>query len=162
MDYLVVYYSRTKNTKKVGRRIAEMLDCGKKQIFDKKDRSGSFGFLKGGWDAWREKKTEIHNEGTGSTKHEHFIIGTPVWAGKLTPAVRTYIDERKRDFERVSFFCTHGGTGGEKTFDEMENLSGKKPVETLEVSEDEIREEEFEDKVRDFVDSIERLNNEEK
>ncbi|MFW5945292.1 MAG: flavodoxin family protein [Candidatus Natronoplasma sp.] len=160
MEYLVVYYSRTGNTKKVGQRIAEMLDCGKKEIFDKKDRSGSLGFLKGGWDAWREKMTDIYNNENGFTNHVHYIIGTPVWAGKMTPAVRTYLEKRKDYFKQVSFFCTHGGTGGEKTFNEMEEICDKKPEETLEVSEDEIREKNFEKKVKKFVESIKESNKE--
>ena len=159
MEYLVVYYSRTGNTKKVGRRIAEMLNCGKKEIFDKKDRSGTLGFLKGGWDAWREKMTEIYNDNS-PIDSDHFIIGTPVWSGKLAPAVRTYLKKRKQHLQNVSFFCTHGGTGGEKTFKEMENLCGKKPVATLEISEDEIIEEYFEVKVKEFVKNVKKSNKE--
>ena len=153
MEYLVVYYSRTGNTKKVGRRIAEMLDCGKKELFDRKDRSGTLGFLKGGWDAWREKTTEIYND-QDPIDSNHFIIGTPVWSGKLTPAVRTYIKKRKQHFKNVSFFCTHGGSGGEVALDEMESLSGKKPVETLELLEDDVKNENLDEKVKEFVEGI--------
>jgi len=154
MGYLVVYYSRTGNTKKVGHKIAEMLKCEEKEIFDKKNREGTLGFLRGGWDAWREKKTEIYNKLKKPINHDHFIIGTPVWAGKPSPAIRTYIKRRKQNFKDVSFFCTHGGSGGEKTFDEMENLVGQKPVESLELSEDDLKKENLDEKVKEFVEGI--------
>ncbi|MBS3781937.1 MAG: flavodoxin family protein [Candidatus Thermoplasmatota archaeon] len=160
MKYLVVYYSRTGNTKKVGLKIAETLNCDEKEIFDKKDRSGALGFLRGGWDAWRENKTEIYNNHDGLTNHDHLIIGTPVWAGKPTPAIRTYIEKRKRYFEDESFFCTHGGSGGEGAFDEMENLTGKKPVRTLELSEDDLKNDDLDVKVKEFVKSIKESNKE--
>ncbi len=160
MQHLVVYYSRTGNTKKVGQYIAKMLECEEKEVFDKKDRSGMLGFLIGGWDAWREKDTEIYNTKNELINQDHLIIGTPVWAGKPAPAIRTYLKKRKRYFQHVSFFCTHGGSGGEQTFDEMENLSDKKPIETLTLSEDEIKEKNFETKVKKFVERIEELNKE--
>jgi len=160
MEYLIVYYSRTGNTKKVGHRIAEMLKCEEKEIFDKQNRAGVLGFLKGGWDAWREKTTEIYQNKNDLIDSDHFIIGTPVWSGKMTPAVRTYIIKRKQHFQNVSFFCTHGGGGGKNTLEEMENLSGKEPIETLEVSEDEIKEENFEEKVKEFVENIKESNKE--
>ncbi|MEF8836228.1 MAG: hypothetical protein V5A76_08740, partial [Candidatus Thermoplasmatota archaeon] len=137
-------------------KIAEMLDCDEKEIFDKKKRSGILGYFRGGWDAYREKKTDIYNNNNGLINHDHSIIGTPVWAGKPTPAIRTYIKKRKQHFQKVSFFCTYGGSGGEKTFDEMKNLSEKEPIETLGISEDEVKEENFEVKVKKFVESIEK------
>jgi len=160
MKYLVIYYSRTGNTKKLGHRIAETLECEEIEIFDKQNRAGAVGFLKGGWDAWREKTTEIYHNKKDLKDHDHLIVGTPVWAGKPTPAVREYLKKNKKYFQNVSFFCTHGGSGGEKTFKEMENLCDEKPVETLELSEDEIREENFEEKVKEFVENIKESNKE--
>ncbi len=57
-------------------------------------------------------------------------------------------------FSNVSFFCTHGGSGGEKTFRELEKLCEKKPKGTLEIHEDEIGRNISDDKIKRFVNKI--------
>lgn len=59
MKRLVVYYSRTGTTKRIGEEIAEALGADSVEIFDQKSREGMIGWLKAGWDARRRKVTEI-------------------------------------------------------------------------------------------------------
>lgn len=153
MEYLVVYYSRSGNTELVGKKIAESLGCGEKQIFDRKNRSGVLGFLTGGWDAWRGNSTEIYSE-REVDKSDHLIIGTPVWASNPTPAIRTYLERYKDEMDKVSFFCTMGGSGAENAFQTMEELSGKEPVATLALIEKEVKKKNFEKKVKKFTEKI--------
>jgi len=51
---LVVFYSRTGNTKKVGEAIAGELNCDTEQIMDVKSRMGIFGWLRSGREAMKE------------------------------------------------------------------------------------------------------------
>ncbi|MBD3355247.1 flavodoxin [Candidatus Woesearchaeota archaeon] len=133
MKTLVVYYSRTGNTKKVAEDIAKELKADVDEIKDKAKREGFFNYFKSGYHAARKKLTEI---GTAKDpfKYDLVIIGTPVWSWTVTPAVRTYMD--KNEFKKVAFFCTCGGQKG-KTFEEMEKLS-KKPLAKLEIKEKQI------------------------
>jgi len=126
MKLLVVYYSRTSSTKKLAEEIAKCLKADIDEIIDKKSRSGPIGFLSGGRDAMGKKETKIETK-INPEKYGLVIIGTPVWAGTVTPAVRTYLAKYK--FKKVAFFCTFGGSI-DKTFGEMEALS-KKPVSTI-------------------------------
>lgn len=123
---LVVYYSRTGNTKKVAEKMAEVLKCDLDEIQDQKNRSGIFGWLRGGVDAFNRRLTQIRHE-KDPKKYDLVIIGTPVWAGTMTPAVRTYLEQN--EFKKVAFFCTYGGQEG-KTFQDMEKII-KKPIATL-------------------------------
>ena len=59
MKALVVYYSRTGNTRAVAERIAQELGAEIEEVLDKKKRSGALGFLLGGKDATMGNKTEI-------------------------------------------------------------------------------------------------------
>ncbi len=150
---LVVYYSRTGNTKKVGELMASKLDYGSRRIIDKKDRSGISGYLKGGWDAWREHLTDIDlgKKEEDLSKYELVVIGTPVWAGKPAPAVSTYLSKRKDKIDKIAFFCTLGGSGYESTFQCLKNISGKEPVTTLAVREKEIEDGSYKKAVKNFV-----------
>ena len=51
MKVLVVYYSRTGNTKFVAEAIAQSLEADIEEIKDKKNRMGVFGFLRCGYEA---------------------------------------------------------------------------------------------------------------
>ena len=56
---LVVYYSRTGTTAKVGKAIAEALGADLEEITDKTSRKGITGWLKGGKDSLTKKTTPI-------------------------------------------------------------------------------------------------------
>ena len=129
MKSLVVFYSRTGKTKEAGKAISLNLKSDIDEIIDDKSRKGIFGWLGGGRDALREKLTKIRYK-KNPIDYDLVVIGTPVWAGRMTPAIRTYLSKNK--FKSIAFFCTCGGNKG-KTFDEMEILSNK-PIAVLELS----------------------------
>jgi len=131
---LVVFYSRTGTTKNIAQKIANFLSCDIEEIIDKKDRSGVRGFMSGGKDAMKRNLTEINNIEKDPSNYDIIVIGTPVWAANMTPAIRTYISKYKDSFKNVAFFCATGGTGIERTLIEMEVLCGKKPVATFSVT----------------------------
>ena len=123
---LVVFYSRTGNTKKVAEDIARGLNADTEQLIDKKDRSGAGGYLLAGKDAAKEKLAEIDPIKNDPAKYDLVIMGTPIWAWNMTPAVRTYISNNRSSFKDVAFFTTAGGTKPDKIITKMETLSGKK------------------------------------
>ena len=127
MKTLVVFYSRTGNTKKVAEEIAKILNADIEEIIDKKDRKGIVGWLKSGRDATFKKSAEIEFV-KNPIDYDLVIIGTPIWAFTMTPAIRTYLSENK--FKKVAFFSTSGGSEGKKIFNEMEKIS-REPVATL-------------------------------
>lgn len=152
MNGLVVYYSRTGNTKKIGEIIADLLDFETKEIIDKKDRSGLFGYMKSGWDAWREKRTEIEGkEERDLSDYDLIVIGTPVWAAKPAPAINTYLEDKKGEIKRTAFFCTYKSSGHESTFKKLKNISDLEPADTLAITEDEIKNEDYERDIKKFV-----------
>ncbi|MEM2890860.1 MAG: flavodoxin [Candidatus Hadarchaeum sp.] len=128
MKILVACYSRTGTTKVVGEAIASELGADFDPIIDLKKRTGlpPFRFLIAGRDAMRKRTTIIQFE-KSAEDYDLIVIGTPVWAGKITPAVRTYLGMQKLEGKRVAFFCTSGG-GHEKVFAEMRALVPKSAV----------------------------------
>ncbi|ACS90777.1 MULTISPECIES: flavodoxin [Thermococcus] len=126
MKTLVVFYSRSGTTKRVAQEIAKALNADVDEVIDKKSRRGILGFLRAGYDATRGKTTEIEFEKDPS-EYDFVIIGTSVWNGRVTPAIRTYLLQNKDKIKNAAFFCTCEGRAG-KCLEQMEELLEKKPV----------------------------------
>lgn len=154
MKSLVVFYSRTGNTKKVAETIAEQLDADMEKLIDMKKRAGIIGWLRSGWDAIREKTTDLRVTKYSPQEYELILLGTPVWANKITPALRTYILEKKDAFKRVAFFCTEGSSDADDVFSSLENLCEKQPISTKEILAKEVKKGLYKDKVGKFVQDI--------
>ncbi len=109
MRILVVYYSRTGATKFVAQAIASELSADIEEIVDQKKREGKIGWMKAGRDAMQEKQTEIATVKT-LAYYDLIILGTPVWAWRPTPAIRTYV-AKNGDLagKKVALFFTMDG-----------------------------------------------------
>lgn len=151
---LVVFYSRTGNTKKVGEAIAKELNCDTEQIMDVKSRMGIFGWLRSGMEGSTEKLTLIRDTKKDPAAYDMVIIGSPVWGSKMSSPARTYITKNKDRFKQAAFFITCGGSGNEPVFKGMEALCGKKPLAALQITEEQLKSGEYAGKVREFVTEI--------
>jgi len=151
MKALVVYYSRTGNTRKAGEDIARSLKCDSEEIIDRKGRGGPLGYLSAGKAAQKKELTEIGPLQKDPAKYDMVIIGTPIWGSSLSCATRTYLSENKSKFKKVAFFCTAGGGSNGSAFKDMEEVCGKSPKATLELAAKEVAEGEHIQKVQTFA-----------
>ncbi len=73
-------------------------------------RSGvvTLGFLIGGKDARQGKETKISPTTKIPSDYELVIFGTPVWAGKPSPAINTYLKKNNLSGKKVAAFFTKG------------------------------------------------------
>ncbi|MGZ7070702.1 MAG: flavodoxin family protein [Methanobacterium sp.] len=154
MKILVVFYSRTDNTRKVAEEIKNSLDCDIEEIIDTQNRSGPLGYMRSGRDASRGKLTILKDIINDPSQYDLLIIGTPLWAWHVSTPVRTYIHNNQANFNNVAFFCTAGGKGFDGAFNDMEELSGKSPLATLGVREKEIKGESYKSKVAEFTKNL--------
>jgi len=153
MKILVTFYSRDGHSKSVGEKIASILGAEIDEIRDMKNRSGIVGWLVSGKDAATNKITEIENK-IDPTSYDLVIIGTPIWVGTVTPAVRAYL--KKYKLNKVAFYCTCDDKQT-KAWADMEKLSGT-PVATMEMPDKILKAggEEFENKIKEFCEKINR------
>ncbi|UCD00731.1 MAG: flavodoxin family protein [Promethearchaeota archaeon] len=155
MNLLIVFYSRTGNTKNIAELITNSLNCEYEEIFDTKKRTGFIiGFIKSGYAATRKKLTTLKEIQKNPELYDLIILGTPIWNKRMTPAIRTYITNNLSKFKNVAFFCTEGGKGGLKTFESMAKLCQKEPLSTLEITKKEIKKGSHIDKINKFVTEI--------
>ena len=124
MKPLVVYYSKTGNTKKLGQLIAEQVSADVEALKDLKNRKGIISWFLSGMDGMRGKTTKLAETTKSLADYDTVFIGTPVWGWNLVPATRTYLVNNGSALsgKKVYLFCTMSGSGDKKTFESMKEL----------------------------------------
>jgi len=154
-NILVVYYSRTGSTRKVAEYITKQLGADMEMIIDMKKRSGAFGFVIGGMDALMRKETEISEIKKDPSKYELVIVGSPMWAGNMPPAIRTYLNKYKANIKSVAFFATSGGPGQEKIFKKVRSFLDRELISLMGICTKELKDDSvFDAKLSSFIESI--------
>jgi len=157
MKILIAYYSRTNITAKVAKEIQKNLDCDIEEIIDLKNRSGALNYIKSCFDAIKGKETKINPLEKDPSNYDLVIVGTPVWASTMSSGTLTYLKQNKEKFNDVSFFCTCGSSGYEKTFEKMGEISSKKAADTLYLTKKDINDS-FESKIHTFTENIKNIS----
>ena len=124
MKTLVTFYSRDGHTKRAAEIIAKALNADIDEIKDKKSRKGIIGFLRAGYDATRGKTTEI-DFSKNPADYDIVIIGSPVWNGRVTPAIRTYLLKNMNNIRKAAFFITCAGREGKSLMQMRELYNGE-------------------------------------
>ena len=131
MKELVVYYSRSGHTAAVARAVAGALDADVQEILSRRKFGGPWGFLAGGFQAARGKTPELEPLSCDLDEYEVVVIGTPVWAGTMASPVRSFLSRHGGRIRKAAFFLTAGGANPGRTFRDMEQLSGCRPLATM-------------------------------
>jgi len=155
MKTLVVVYSRTGNTLSVAKRIAGELKADLEVIEDKTDRKGALGFLRSGYEALKKILPPIAEPKHNPDDYDLVIIGTPIWAGRMSSPVRAYLLNFYGRFGQTAFFATSAGGGYEKVLDEMGELAAAKPLATIEITSKQIKRGKEVEALEAFLETIE-------
>ena len=88
---IVLYYSRTGDTRVVANTIREVLDGDLQEIKDLKDYSGLKGFIIGMKAVTNKVKAEITPEKLDLGSYDLIVICSPCWGMHFTPAITTFM-----------------------------------------------------------------------
>ena len=108
-------------------KIAEQLDADLCEVTDKVHKTGKMLYIKGGAAAMREKLTDIEAS-KSIDSYDLVVVGSPVWAGKIAPAIRTFLVNNNFSGKQVAFFVTIGGDKPEKTFKNITKTMDLQPI----------------------------------
>lgn len=122
MKSIVIFYSRTGNTKYIAEQIAQKTDADLRPLIDIKKRKGVMGFLGAGYDAIRQKVTQIEEFDLNLNDYDLIFLGTPNWAVNIAPALRTFLTQYDLKKKKIVLFCTQGDMGAEKVFNNIRLL----------------------------------------
>jgi flavodoxin len=148
---LVVYYSRTGITQEVAQRIAAGCACDIEPIRDMLPRDGVPGYLRCCYEAFARKTPPIAPIARNPGDYELVILGAPVWVGRLSSPMRSFIRANAARLPQVAAFCTMGGSGGDRALDEIAALCGKPLVARMALADREIKGERDRDKIGQFT-----------
>jgi flavodoxin len=115
---LVAFYSLTGNTKKLAQAVA-VAGGGELMEIRTKNEIPNKGFIKywvGGRQVMKKELPELAPFGKEPNDYDLIFVGTPVWAGDLVPAVRSFLAQAKLKGKRIALFCAHGGDNPGRAF----------------------------------------------
>ena len=154
MKSLIVYHSRTGNTKKLADVIADALNADIEPIVSDATAK-SWGRLV--LQALFKVQAEISQTTKDPSLYDLVVVGTPVWSHTMSTPVRTYLAKNKSKFKNIAFFCTYGGTGSERALKSMESFCGKTAVGTLDVLVKDLESGEYVEKVKRFATKLQEI-----
>ena len=102
-----------------------MSNTGERRSVLKKGKGRAFlKFLIGGFDAVRERTPALKPYEFHAENYARVIFGFPVWAGNVTPPIRTFVKENDLSGLKIAAFACQGGSGAEKAFDKLKTAIG--------------------------------------
>lgn len=156
MKNVVVYYSLTQFNEKVAKEVSRHFRCKSIKITEKKQRGkGLLLYLIGGFEAFTKKETEIDEIECDFENYENVILVSPIWAGHIPPAVRTFLKKFKDKIKNLVVISVSGMGDRNKNFknDFKEFLNGL-PPHMLFLTEKEVKDESYKDLLKGFYEKI--------
>jgi flavodoxin len=154
---IVVVFSLTGHTRRVGAEIAQRLGCPMVEITEPRPRRGALAYLRSGFEALFGRLPRIKAIDRNLRDFSLLVIGTPVWVGHMSSPVRSFLFRHRGDIGKLSAFCTMGGRDPAKTFTDITSVSGKLPVATLATSEHELGSPQHAARLDEFIAAIRAL-----
>ena len=128
MKTIVVYYSMNGNTALAARMITDALGADTLRIEPEKQINGKsvLRFLWGGKSAVMEETPALRPYEFRAGDYGQVIFGFPVWAGNVTPPLRTFIRDNAQGLKgkRLAAFACQSGSGAQKAFAKLKDCLG--------------------------------------
>ncbi len=105
------YYSKTGNTKKIASIIDERIRGHKINIdmIEIQPRKHP-NFITGRYKALMKKELPVTNENFDMNPYDIVLVGSPVWAGKPAPFIKTFLNNATHlEGKKMAFFFTYKG-----------------------------------------------------
>ena len=126
MKTIVVYYSLEGNTAFAAEQIAKELGADTLRLEPEKayPSEGFRKFFWGGKSAVMAEKPKLVPYSFDGALYERIVFGFPVWAGNVTPPLRTFIRDENLAGKRFAAFACESGSGAEKAFGKLKAALG--------------------------------------
>lgn len=128
-NILCMYYSRTGNTKKAMEEIADALGAELVELRDDVARGGWKGFLRCGMDAMSKATAPLCPYETKKplVAYDLVILGTPVWAGRCSSVMRTFLKQHGGELRSVAYVATRGSESKHESIFKQMDFYTKRP-----------------------------------
>jgi flavodoxin len=155
MKILIVYYSKTGNTKRVSEDLSREVGSDFEEIIDRKNRAGILNWFRSGRDGMKKVGTEIADVAKDPAEYDLVIAGSPIWGWNIVPAVRTYLEKNKEKIKNYAFFITSGNTDAEKIGPYFSEIMGREPLARVGFNGREMKDKKiYSQKIADFLSKL--------
>ncbi len=126
MKTAVVYYSLGGNVRYAAEKIAEALQAELVELVPEKayPDKGFKMFFWGGKAATMKEKPKLLPYRFDAKDYDTVILCTPVWAGTMTPPLRTFLAENDLQGKQIAAVTSSGGGSTERCFEQMKKAAG--------------------------------------
>ena len=123
MKYLISYFSRTGNTKKLAEKIHAITNFDIYEIKPKNPYPTNFlwACFTAGKQYLFGTKVDLANEIPTLDDYEGIFIGYPIWCGHLPQITHSFAELLKSEGKKIIPFCTDGSDGLLNTEEELKN-----------------------------------------
>lgn len=156
IDLLAVYYSETGHTARAARDVARRLGGDLERILPLWPARGSK--LTKGVAALLGRETAVHGPWKDPARYDVVVIATPVWAGRLPPAVRGYLAKVDGRITQVAFIVTCTGPDSHGVLRALREGVGRPPVAEVTITDADRHSGMHEAQLASFADSLRRLH----
>ena len=131
MRTIIVYFSHEGNTKYAAERMAEELGAETLRLVPKQGYpSGGFKkFFWGGKSAVMGETPELQPYTFDADAYDQVVLAFPVWAGNVTPPIRTFVRDNNLKGKRIAACACESGAGAEKAFRKLKEALGAAELE---------------------------------
>ncbi|MFH1402787.1 MAG: flavodoxin [Candidatus Altiarchaeota archaeon] len=154
MRTLVAYYSRGGNTRLVAQEIISITGGDVEELGDEKKRKGGLGWITGARDALMGRETRLKPLRNNPSDYDMIYIGSPTWAGRMTPAVRTFIKQNDLTGKRIALFGNAGNQEGKATNDMSKNLGNAEVLGEITVLDSQMKSGSYKRMIKEWVKSL--------
>ena len=113
MKKLFIYYSYTGNGDVVSKKMQEKgYDIRKVESEKRLPKVFFFAMLSGGFQAAANKKWKLKEFDYDISEYDEIVIGSPIWNGRITPAINTLLANTNFENKKLSFIFYAGGGEG--------------------------------------------------
>jgi len=151
---LVVYYSLTGYTRQIAEAIAAAHDADLEVIKDTFNRDTGLGRIRSAIEGLLGLRSSITPPKHDLSEYDLVVVGTPVWAARLSSPVREYLSQQSASLKRVAFFSTQGGIGGKWALQNMAKVCGQWPIARMIISTRQLNTPVAEEKIAKFMSEI--------
>jgi len=103
---LMLYYSRTGNTRAACEALQKELGADIQEIQDQNSREKRFGMIAGMFKTILGMQTDIKPETVDFSPYDTLVISAPIWAARFGLAMRTFVKRSDFDGKNVIIFIT--------------------------------------------------------
>ena len=134
MKTAVIYYSLEGNMEFIAQKLGEGGNVDLCRLVPKKEypKGKISKFVWGGKSATFGEMPALEDIKLNLEEYDTLVIGTPIWAGTMTPPVLTFLHDNKIIDKKIILVTTCGGGGSENAVDKMkEFLSGSTVIDAI-------------------------------